>query len=490
MSRGWRVAALWVLACLCLPAQVPAQAWTVDMRAGIPADLLAAMAPADKALAQDDAPKATQIAESIWYKVSAEQPADPMRIGLVERWRGGLYLAAGRYFEANSWTLKAIGRWGEPRYAAPRADAVLQLAKVYLEADWRDGAFAYFHEAIGRYRRLGTPGEVGWVEAQAQLAGLCLIDGRLDEAQLRYDSVLAIQAREPVKDVGAMAFTFNNIAAVYAAKGRSDHARGAYDHALHLLETHYGAGSLEATTTLTNLGALLHAALEDAPAESLLLKAYAIREQKLPLYDPLVLASLDNLLNFYADRREQAKAEQLLLAAKIARERKFGGDSAPVAEILDRFANLHIALGNLPTAEQYWVLALQVRENALGSSDEMVAANLYNLGKLENLLGKVDQARIHLNGARFIYENRKLGNESQIAAILSELFVCDYLQGKLHEAEENLQLVYVIKQQVYGHDHAETVAVMEELVKFYQHAGWEIKAEAMQQEITRIRSGR
>ncbi|MFN8395363.1 MAG: tetratricopeptide repeat protein [Bacteroidia bacterium] len=444
-------------------------------------DYESAKAKAEKLLTQGrttEAKTAAELAATISPNPGKKSESSPTPAQKL--WLGDFYLRLGQ-FSLSEKTLKSALTKLETHPESPQgliADLHTTLGKLYLESGMGILAEDHLSKAVAIYDH--TVARLQKAQAQEQWAGLCLMIGRLSDAEHLYDSIMVQISALHGPESPELARILNNLGGVYQAQGRQEKAAGAYDHALHLQSAALGADHPALATTYTNIGVLREEMTDYPAAEEALLRAYAIRAGKLPLHDPLLLTSLDNLVAFYVKRSQFDKAQALLDAAKRERMGKLGGDAPAVADLLDRYATLSMARDQAILAEQYWLEALTIRENALGSQDPAVAANLYNLGKLENVLHRNDQARIHLNWAMDIYERQSLGNEAQITAILSELFICDFMQGKINEAAEQLELMYTIKATVYGPEHPETVAVLEEQLKFYQQVEWLQKAEEVE----------
>lgn len=409
-------------------------------------DYESARAKAEKLLTEGRTTEAKSAAEQA-AKISPNpgKKSEPSPTPAQNLWLGDFYLRLGQFSLAEQ-TLKTALNKLEAQPAAPQglvADLHTTLGKLYLESGMGILAEEHLSKAVAIYDRTGA--RLQKAQAQEQWAGLCLMIGRLTDAEHLYDSILVQMAALHGPESPELARILNNLGGVYQAEGRQEKAAGAYEHALHLQSRALGADNPALATTYTNVGVLREEMADYSAAEEALLNAYGIRAAKLPLTDPLLLTSLDNLVSFHVKRSQFDKAQAILDAAKRERMGKLGGDAPAVADILDRYATLSMARDQAILAEQYWLEALTIRENALGSQDPAVAANLYNLGKLENVLHRNDQARIHLNWAMDIYERQSLGNESQITAILSELFICDFMQGKINEAAEQLNLMYTIK---------------------------------------------
>lgn len=452
-------------------------------------DFAAEQTKVEKLLAQNRNDEALKMAQTaINSEIESCKRSDDSRVGNAHFWLGEVALRLKQFQLAESEIQQSITHREKHvgPLTLPVADAQVTLAKVYLETGTGDLAEAQLESALRIYAALGNA-KLQESKAREQLAGLCLMSGRLSDAEKLYDSVLTFEASRLGDQNPELARVLNNLGGTYLAQGRYDRAKGTYEQALNLQTAAFGAEGLPLATTCTNLGVLTEQLTDYAEAEKHLLKAYAIRSKHLQLWEPLLLVSLDNLVSFYIKQDQFAKAELLLAEAKRMREQRLGADQAAVAEILDRFATLSMARDQADHAERYWLMALQIRENSLGPQHEFVAANLYNLGKLENVLHKNDQARIHLNWALDIYESQSVGNEGQVTAILSELFMCDYMQGQIDNAAEQLSLMRAIKTEVYGDAHPETLAVMEEQIKFYNEVQWLPQAAQTEAELLKIR---
>ena len=79
---------------------------------------------------------------------------------------------------------------------------------------------------------------------------------RFDEAQSRFERVLAIQERRLGADHPQVATALNNLAGIYNAQGRLAETEPLYQRSLVLLERHFGAEHPKVATTLANLADL------------------------------------------------------------------------------------------------------------------------------------------------------------------------------------------------------------------------------------------
>lgn len=414
------------------------------------------------------------------------KPSSNAGIADMQLWLGHRYVSIRHFQEAQAAYEAALAHRSQfrPKANLAIAETHFALALSFLESGIGSMAESHLQKAMELQSKAGIG--IDYCKSLEQYAGLQLLRGQDADAETQYLRLSKLQDSLEGPLSPSLARTLNNLGGVYLGRGFDERAKAAYEQAINI-QTQTGAG-VPLSTTLTNLGVLYDEIGEYPKALAHLQRAYEIRKEKLLPNDPLRLTSIDNLINLMVKQQDFSTAEKLLLDTKQDLERKYGGDSPFVAEILDRFAMLSMARENGNLALAYFLQALQIRENSLGAQSEQLAANLYNLGKLENLLGKTEQARIHLNWGLDIYDQQQMGNESQVTALLSELFVCDYVQGKLEDAEHDLTMMRAIKLEVYGPNHPETIAVMEEIVNFYKNTGRQDEAADLEAEIIKISS--
>ena len=110
-------------------------------------------------------------------------------------------------------------------------------------------------------------------------------------------------------------------------------------------------------------------------------RALEIRERLLPLKDPLVGNSLNNLGEIYIAKREYGKAKDAYLRLLQHQTERFGADDVKLAHTLERLGALHYRDGENSKAEEAYKRALAINEKKYGADHVEVAHSLFALGE-------------------------------------------------------------------------------------------------------------
>lgn len=106
-------------------------------------------------------------------------------------------------------------------------------------------------------------------------------------------------------------------------------------------------------------------------------RALEIREKLLPLNDPRVGNSLNNLAEIYIARHDYGKARDTYLRLLQHQTERFGADNAALARTLERLGALHYREGDNTKAEEAYKRALEINEKKYGPDHVEVAESLY-----------------------------------------------------------------------------------------------------------------
>jgi CHAT domain-containing protein len=226
-------------------------------------------------------------------------------------------------------------------------------------------------------------------------------------------------------------------------------------------------GELAVANSLDLLGLLHGLQGELARAESLHLRALAIREAALEPRDPDIAASLNNLANLYYSQAAYARAEPLYLRALTIREELLGEHHPDVAASLNNLANLHHAQGRPERAEPLHRRALAIWEAALGGNDPHVAQSLNNLANLyysQGLYGRAEPLYVRALAIR----EAALGREHpDVAVSLNNLASLYDAQGLYARAEPLLQRARAIREAAFSREHPSLVPTLHNLALFH-----------------------
>lgn len=195
-------------------------------------------------------------------------------------------------------------------------------------------------------------------------------------------------------------------------------------------------------------------------------RALAIREVLAP-EDPVTAIILDNLGNYYHDAGEYAKAESVILRALSIFENKLGPEDPDTATCLNNLAQLYKSTGAYAKAEPLYERALKIREKVLGPEHPETVVTLNNLGELYYITGantKAERAYVRVLEIR----TKTLGLEHRDTALtLNDLGIL-YIDARAYATAEKLLLsALAIRRKLLGDEHPQTVQSLNNLASLY-----------------------
>jgi tetratricopeptide (TPR) repeat protein len=238
---------------------------------------------------------------------------------------------------------------------------------------------------------------------------------------------------------------------------------------------------LEAASLLFGIGWYLTDRGRYSEAESLYVRALAIREQQLGAEHPDTANSLNNLADLYKNQRKYELAEPLYKRALSIREQQLGPQHPDTATSLNNLALLYKKQGKYELAEPLYKRALSIREQQLGPLHPDTATSLHNLALLYKKQGKYKQAESLLQRAISIDEKAYGPEHPEFATDLNNLGNLYYEQGKVKEAEPLLQRALTIREQTLGPQHPKTALSLWWLAFLYHQQHKDKEAEPLYQ---------
>jgi tetratricopeptide (TPR) repeat protein len=239
----------------------------------------------------------------------------------------------------------------------------------------------------------------------------------------------------------------------------------------------FGAKDIRLANSLTNLGVLYNCRGQATKATPMFERAIAVQQAALGPENPVVVASVGKLCNYYISHNELAKAEPIAqkmvqFSQKVVRDRqavdssfvklntfyqthkqfqdaeslfkkaeaetrKLGSnEDLELAVLLDGLGESFKSSNKIALSEQLYGQALAIREQALPPTHAAISMSCSHLAQLFALEGKYVQAEPLY--ARAVQINRKaFGPEKeQTLASMQDLADCQLRQNKAHEAEE------------------------------------------------------
>ena len=238
----------------------------------------------------------------------------------------------------------------------------------------------------------------------------------------KYDEALpllerALEIRENIlgpnhRDI---AFTINNLAALFMNKGMYSKAEPLLQRALVIKEKVMGPEHPSVATSLSYLGSLYQIRGEYVKAEPIFERALRIYQKALGQDHPNVGITFNNLALLYYDKGDYTKAEPLLQHALVIKEKVVGPNHYLVAGSLHNLALLYYDKGDYAKAEPLFQRALSIWDTAPESDHTDVAFALSGLARLYNSKGEYEKAEPLFERALAIRE-KALGPEHHAVA--------------------------------------------------------------------------
>jgi tetratricopeptide (TPR) repeat protein len=169
-------------------------------------------------------------------------------------------------------------------------------------------------------------------------------------------------------------------------------ARPWFERALAICERVLGPDHRHTTTSLNNLGLLLHAQGELAAARPLFERALAICQRVLGPDHPMTALSIDCLGALFHDQDELDAAGSLHERALAIRERVLGPDHPDTAASLSSLARVLHRNGELDAARSFHERALAIRERVRGPDHRDTAISLNGLACVLHAQGALHAA--------------------------------------------------------------------------------------------------
>jgi tetratricopeptide (TPR) repeat protein/transcriptional regulator with XRE-family HTH domain len=236
-------------------------------------------------------------------------------------------------------------------------------------------------------------------------------------------------------------------------------------------QAHQGATLVEewelesppAARVLDQLGAYLRECARYTEAESLLLRALAMREALLGPEHPLTAATTAHLARVALDVGRYGHAAELYSRALSVRERVLGPAHADTADAMVGLANAYYQQGTYADAEALWLRALAVQEDTIGPDHAQTAYTLNTLAMLYRTLGRGDEAEPLLRRALAIREHTLGADHPRVGMVLNNLAVVLADDKRYGEAEACYRRALSLYEQALGPDHAEVATTLHNL---------------------------
>ncbi|MGC2632753.1 MAG: FxSxx-COOH system tetratricopeptide repeat protein [Candidatus Cybelea sp.] len=234
-----------------------------------------------------------------------------------------------------------------------------------------------------------------------------------------------------------------------------------------------------ASSLASRCGIYLHERAEYAAAESLFMRALAIRERALGPDHPDVASSLNSLAIVYRNQGRYAEAVPLYMRALEIRGKALGPEHSEVAGSLNDLAIVYFYQGRYAEAEPLLARAMAIWEKALGRDHPDVARSLNNLGNVYLRQGRYAEGEpLHMRALEI--RERALGpDHPDVAYCLNGLARVYRNQGRYGEAEPLYMRAMPIRKKALGPDHPDVAYCLNGLALTFRDQGRYQEAEGL-----------
>ncbi|MBN1361994.1 MAG: tetratricopeptide repeat protein [Sedimentisphaerales bacterium] len=278
------------------------------------------------------------------------------RLFSIQRERGMIYLAQGRYAEAEEALRQALELERPP--SVQRFTCMTTLSAVYRAQGRYEKAQQLCQTALDTMRE--NLGEDHWATlgAKCKLGRILMACGLLPEAEkLTSEALHSMRLRRTLpQDLPRF---INALAVVRTKQGEYADANDLFAEALESRRHALGDDHPETLDTLNDFGVLRREQREFGAAEALLRQALQGRQRKLGPDHPACFESMHELALVYVEQENHEAAAPLLLDAYRGREAKLGPDHPHTIASLRELVHLYDAWGRPDDTEKWRAELLQ-----------------------------------------------------------------------------------------------------------------------------------
>ncbi len=250
------------------------------------------------------------------------------------------------------------------------------------------------------------------VEAELRriVGRLCLELGSYDRAEAMHAAELVIRRRLWGAESLEAASTLNDLGNACWKQRKLADAENAYREALRIRRHLLGDAHADVATTLNSLGAVFRRQRKLAESESLTREGLDIRKRLYGDEHLEVADSLRNLSIILVDRGQREEAERIARDMVAMRRRLLGNEHHLVASALADLAWVIGSPGNMAEAEALETEAFGIQRKIMGDDHPDVARSIYLLGDRMRSRGSLTESRAVLLAALSI-QRKLLGSD-------------------------------------------------------------------------------
>ena len=260
--------------------------------------------------------------------------------------------------------------------------------------------------------------------------------GRFREAEPLLETALSLRRDVlPSKDP-ELAESLRANALFLRAMTRYDEAEKLLLESLQIVESTYGADSLESARQLIDLSGIDQDRGDWLSAEARLVRAVTILEGHPDAVEVGLTDALYDLALLFRKSGRYSEAQRIFERCMELDTAEFGPRSHQVAGDLAELSGMAMRQGQGEEAERLARLSLEIRIEINGESHPSAGHSATNLGVVLRTLGRYEDAEATFRQALEIYRAAYGGEHPFVGSVLHSLGVTAALQGNLDEAAE------------------------------------------------------
>lgn len=248
---------------------------------------------------------------------------------------------------------------------------------------------------------------------------------------------------------------------LYYDLGRYEEARVFCQRALTLYEQFLGAEHSVTIAAANFLAELSRLCGKDQKAEALFLRVLAFYEHHGKGAE--MASPLFSLGNLYRTQRQFEKAESLLLRALALRKQELGPEHFHTAGSLRGLALLYMECGRYNEAEVLYQRAFAIYEQTLGPAHPQVALALMQFGQLYMMQQRYSEAEGLYQRSLALQERIYAPEHIHFISLLTQLGQLAIAQKRYRRAEEHLKRALSLAECALAPEHGQMTAIRAEL---------------------------
>ncbi len=367
------------------------------------------------------------------------------------------------------------------------------------------GAIQYFEEALSMYAQVGeSSGE--YAEALENRSNICLLEGKLDEAEAGFRKSYAMREKCLRADHPHMAYSLLNLAQCALIKDAA--VEDQLKKALDIASVAWGPMNPRLAVFHIGLGAHYRTVGRIGESANCFERVVSIRESAFGVRSHSLMYVFYALAAVYGKLRRTTEAQVLRARSEALMKAKLAESKEPDANLMARLADLLFCEQRFEEALYFFELAEQTACSLHGSHSLKAAEMMFLRAiAIRKSGGELDRAKALLRTALQIQKKTLGKNHPDVAKTLTSLALCLNAEGLNHIAEvlqeqvrainfavgnqhsrlAAMQAKYNQMRDLQGERHPGVVQYLRILSDAYRHDGFLKEAAALEEQYYKVR---